>query len=71
MRLPLADRAALHVEMFSVFDVASVMHSVKTLYCTHLHTDPAAYDALVAGLPTEWEQYHTTYTFHLALAQRS
>ncbi len=57
-------------ELFAV-DVASVMRSVKSLYCTHLHMDSAAYDALIAGLPTEWEQYHTTYTFHLVLAQRT
>ena len=55
-------------ELFAV-DVASVMHSIKTLYCTHLHIDPTAYDALVTGLPSEWQQYHTTYTFHLVLAQ--
>ena len=54
-------------ELFAV-DLASVMQSFKGLYCEHLHVDPAAYDAVVAQLPAEWEQYHTTYTFHLVLA---
>ncbi len=59
-----------HAGELLAVDVASVMQGIKTPYCTQMHMEADAYDALVAQLPGEWEQYHTTYTFHLVLGMK-
>ena len=67
---PLGAWGGLAGELLAV-DVASVVQGFKGLYCTQLGMNAAAYDTLVAQLPVEWEQYHTTYTFHLVLVMHS
>jgi hypothetical protein len=52
-------------------DMIEAMQAMKQRFCAHLNLSSASFDTTVDALPTEWEEYHTTFHFYLAYGQKS
>ena len=51
-------------------DLQAIFQALKALLCAYVPIVPDQFDAIVKALPSEWEQYHTSYTYIMTHAQK-
>jgi SAM-dependent methyltransferase len=51
-------------------DLQAIFQALKALLCNRVPVAPEQFDAIVGALPSEWEQYHTSYTYIMTYAQK-
>jgi ubiquinone/menaquinone biosynthesis C-methylase UbiE len=56
--------------MMALADIQAIAQAMKPLVTAVTQTTPEEYDSLAKQLEEEVEQYHTTFTFHMAYGQR-
>jgi ubiquinone/menaquinone biosynthesis C-methylase UbiE len=54
----------------AISDILAIVRAMKPLVTAVMQTASEEYDSLVMELEQEVEQYHTTFTFHIAFGQR-
>jgi ubiquinone/menaquinone biosynthesis C-methylase UbiE len=54
----------------AITDILAIAQGMKPLVTAVIQTTPEEYDTLAMQMEQEVEQYHTTFTFHLAYGQR-
>lgn len=54
-----------------IMDILAIAQGMTPLVTAVMHTTPEEYDSLAMQMEQEVEQFHTTFTFHMAYGQRS
>lgn len=69
LQVPLGSWGGRLGEMLAT-DMLSGFVALRGLYTSKITVTPEEFDALLQGLPEEWDQYHTEYCWYIASGQK-